>query len=227
MVVRFATDLQTPFARERLEPYRSNSGTDLEMLTNYFWNIDLAKALVPAMHAVEAALRNTLHTTLSTHFASDMWFYENEVLESNQLRDFAFALGKVAKKPKPWSGRIVAELNFGFWTSLLNAPYEQRIWQPNGYALLFTAFPAAVGVSRKVISDRFTEIKDLRNRVFHHEPVWHRQKLLQDHAHIHQALGWIHPALHQGIHVVDDFTDVHQHGRLRVYNRLHSFLGGP
>ncbi len=118
-------------------------------------------------------------------------------------------------------------MNFGFWASLLNAPYEQRIWHPNSYALLFTAFPNAVGMTRKQISDRFTAIKDLRNRVFHHEPIWYRPNLAQEHANILQAVRWISPPLNRGIQVVDSFADVHRHGRVLVYNRLHRFLGGP
>lgn len=194
------------------------------MLTNYFWNMELAEALVPSMHAVEVALRNTLHATLADHYTTDLWFYEDEVLESNQLRDFAYALGKMTKKPKPWSGRIVAELSFGFWTSLLNAPYEQRMWQPNGYVLLFRAFPNAVGLSRKQISDRFTAIKDLRNRVFHHEPIWYRPNLQQEHADTHQAIEWISPTLHRAINAVDTFPAA-LNGRADIETNLKTHLG--
>lgn len=205
MGIPFSMDLTRPLSHERLGKYRPVGGSDLQMLTNYFWNIKLAETLVPCLHLVEVALRNTIHTTLSHHFGTDMWFYENELLESNQMRDFAFALGKVSKKSKPWPGRIVAELNFHFWISLLNAPYEQRLWQPDGYALLFVAFPSAEGWSRKQISDRFTAIKELRNWAFHHEPIWNRPNLKQEHMDIYQAIEWISPSLHHAVQAVDTF----------------------
>ena len=49
-------------SQDRLEAYRSPGGNDLEMLTNYFWNIDLVEALVPCMHAVElpSAIASTM-----------------------------------------------------------------------------------------------------------------------------------------------------------------------
>lgn len=226
MVAPFVADLRLSLSQERLDTYRPSGGSDLEMLTNYFWNIELAEALVPSMHAVEVALRNTLHATLSTHYANDMWFYEDEVLEPYQLRDFATALGKVSKKSKPWPGRIVAELNFGFWASLLNAPYEQRIWRPTNYALLFTAFPGAVGMSRKQVSDRFTAIKDLRNRVFHHEPIWYRPSLGQEHADTLEAVEWISPTLYKAIQAVDNFRTT-LGARADVENALKVHLGIP
>lgn len=43
------------------------------MLANYFWNMDLAKALFPALHAVEVALRNTVHTTLTNRYRTQEW----------------------------------------------------------------------------------------------------------------------------------------------------------
>jgi hypothetical protein len=58
---QFVAELYLALSQDRLEAYRSPGGSDLEMLTNYFWNIDLVEALAPCMHAVELALRNSLH----------------------------------------------------------------------------------------------------------------------------------------------------------------------
>lgn len=226
MVEGFVADLDLSLSWIRLETYRPAGGSDLEMLTNYFWNIDLAAALLPCMHAVEVALRNTIHAALRSQFASDLWFYKEELLEPNQLRDFASALGKVAKRPQPLAGRVVAELGFGFWTSLLNAPYEQRLWQPDGYALLFAAFPHAQGMSRKQISDRFTAIKDLRNRAFHHEPIWYRPTLRQEHLETYEAVGWISPTLQRAIEAVDTFPTTLD-SRATVHADLKRHLGIP
>lgn len=47
--------------------------------------MELARALSPALHGVELALRNSIHTTLSTRYANEMWFYIPGVLEPGQL----------------------------------------------------------------------------------------------------------------------------------------------
>lgn len=202
MVSQMVSDLYFPLSKERLEAYRPAGSGDLDMLTNYFWNIDLAEALVPSLHAVELAVRNSIHAVMTGHHGTDMWFYKQGALQPAQLGEFARALGKVAKNPRP--GRIVAELNFGFWVTLLSGPYEQPLWQPGGYALLKAAFPHA-SASRKQIHERFNAIRELRNRVFHYEAIWNRPNLLGEHADIHEAIRWISPTLHSAVHAVDNF----------------------
>lgn len=226
MVATFVADLHDCLSRPRLEAYRPRpNGTDLEMLTNYFWNIDLAEALVPCLHAADLALRNTLDRTLSAHFGTDLWFYEREFLESGQLAEFARALGKVAKKPQPRAGRIVAELNFGFWTAIISAPYDD-FWKQQGYGLFYTAFPHAIGVAYRHVCAHFVEIKNLRNRIAHYEAIWYRPNLAQEHTNIHRAIQWINPTLGQAILAVDSFQTVFN-GRAQVEAELKVHLGIP
>ena len=47
MVSRFVSEHKLPISEIRLERYRPDKGTDLEMVVNYFWNIELSKALYP------------------------------------------------------------------------------------------------------------------------------------------------------------------------------------
>jgi len=213
------------------------------MIVNYFWNIDLAEALVPSLHSFEVAVRNAIHNAMTGAYGTDMWFFEEGVLEPQQLKDFATAYGRVYKKPAPISGRIVAQLMFGFWTSLLNAPYEQRIWSPNNYRTLYVAFPYATQASgarltRLHIHDRLQMINEFRNRVFHYERLyeWNYTKgnprlvnirtADQDHAAIHDALKWLSPTLHEAIHAVDNFTNA-WNSRSQVERDIKLRLGLP
>lgn len=198
--------------------------TDLDMLTNYFWNIDLAEALVPCFHGVELALRNSIHREFTKAYGTDMWFYQPEVLDSGGLEKLSDALRKAAARPPLTSGKLVAAFTFGFWVSLLSSRYEKQYWQPDGFSRLKAVFPDAPGVGRHHIAKRFNEILDLRNRVFHFERVWHRPTLETEHANIHEVIGWISPTLHQAIHAVDDFPAIHK-GRSGVETRLRVHLG--
>jgi hypothetical protein len=223
VAVQLIHDLYLPLSQTRLEAYRPPTGSDLEMLTNYFWNIALAEGLVPTLHAVELALRNTIHQALATRYGTDLWFSQSGVLGSGQLIEFNTAYRRVLRKPPVTAGKLVAELNFGFWVTLLSGPYEQTLWRPNWYALLRTAFPH-VANSRKHIHDRFNAIRLLRNRVFHHEAIWHRPNLPQEHADIHAAIGWISPTLHAAIQAVDNFP-ANFGGKARVEADLKARLG--
>jgi hypothetical protein len=137
----FVDRLYQALSRERLEAYRPPKGSDLDMLTNYFWNIDLIEALVPAMHAVELALLNSIHAALTDRYATDMWFYQPGLLDSSELVQSGRALQYAARKPPLSAGTIVAALNFGFWVALLAGRYEQRVWQPEGFMLKDVVFP--------------------------------------------------------------------------------------
>jgi hypothetical protein len=226
MSSQFVAELYLALSQDRLEAYRPVGGTDLDMLTNYFWNIDLVEALVPSMHAVELALRNSLHNALTVHYGTDMWFYQPGVLESPGVINLGRALQEAAQKPPLRAGKIVAALSFGFWVSLLGGKYEQRLWQPNNFALQKTVFPHASGVSQQAIARRFDAILKLRNRCFHHEGIWYRSTLPQEHNDIYEAIGWISPTLQQAILAVDDFPQVAL-GRAHVETNLKAHLGIP
>lgn len=228
MVTQFVNDLHLPLSQIRLESYRPPNGSDLDMVTRYFWDMELARALSPALHGVELALRNSINATLSNHYNSDMWFYNPGALEPGKLRQFASALDELSRRSaQPTAGRIVAELMFGFWISLLSRNYEQRLWQPNAFALMLSAFPHAGGQSIQSIRRHYNGLRTLRNRVAHYEAIWDRPTLAQDYADILTAIGWISLELHGSIQVLSDFDNVFDNGNghLAVEQRLKNHLG--
>jgi hypothetical protein len=224
VVDRFVAELYVPLSQVRLESYRHEADSDLDMLTNYFWNIDLAESLVPSLHAVELAVRNSIHATLTAHFDDELWFYKPGVLGWGQIGQLANALENLSRKrAEPTPGRIVAALTFGFWVALLSGNYERDLWQPDGFRLLHQAFPHASPASRKQVHTRLNRLRELRNRVFHHEEVWHLSHLPVLYDEIYETIGWISPVLQQAIRSVDNFPAVIA-GRAEVEANLKSLL---
>lgn len=87
---------------------------------------------------------------------------------------------------------VVAGLDFGFWTTLLDSRFEQSLWRP----ILYHAFPHYAKItgnplSRSAVEKRFNDLRDLRNRVMHHEPLFHRN-VAQDFTDISQAITWMY-----------------------------------
>lgn len=87
---------------------------------------------------------------------------------------------------------VVAGLDFGFWTTMLDSRFEQSLWR----TILYHAFPHYVGITgnpldRWAVERRFNALRDLRNRVMHHEPLFHRT-LQQDFADISEAISWMY-----------------------------------
>jgi hypothetical protein len=226
VVAQIAVNLQSSLPRVRLETYRPQGGSDLDMITNYFWDIALAEALVPALHGVELALRNSLHTELTKVYGTEMWFRRPGVLEAGQQRQLNDALVTLStRRVPPTAGQIVAELSLGFWVALLTDPYQQRLWQPRRYALLKAVFPHVSGLSRQRIHRRYNFIRlRIRNRVFHDEAIWDRPNLRRDHADIREAIRWINPTLDQAIGALDRFDRV-LNGRAQLQSDLKQALG--
>lgn len=85
MVAQFLVSLQPSISTARLRRYRSPTGDDLETAVNYLWNIQLAESLYCSLGAVEVALRNALHETLTQRFGTPAWYNQKGLLEDNQI----------------------------------------------------------------------------------------------------------------------------------------------
>ena len=93
---------------------------------------------------------------------------------------------------------------------MFKGQYERILWP----LLLSNVFPHAPRRqrSRTDISRRVDRIRRLRNRVFHHEPIWHLPDLADQHALILETIGWISPAMLAMTRLLDRFDSVYTRG---------------
>ena len=123
----FFDELSIIFSQERLDGYLGHAkcnNSKSDALIAYSWNIELSQALYPALQILEITLRNSLHQALSTIFDTDHWF-ELSFLHEKERKQVDKAKDDLRKQKKRiTSGRVVAELSFGFWTSLFDIRYE-------------------------------------------------------------------------------------------------------
>ncbi len=144
----------------------------------------LSESLYPVLQALEVTLRNSIHGAACHHFGRDDWYNDHHIIRHpNDVGALDKAKGILTRQHKALdSGRIIAELNFGFWTSLLDRRYEQVLW-PQLIKAAFPHMPKRIR-TRRVLSQRFHKVRQLRNRIFHHEPIWYWQDLPQQHEQI-------------------------------------------
>lgn len=236
MVAPYVADLETTLSPDRLRAYRPLGGDDLAMVTTHFWNTSLCQSLYASLGAIEVALRNGIHNALSAHYSRPDWYDIHDLL----LHWEAVAIGKakaeirdakraeIAQGINPvTSARVVAALSFGFWTSLLssdygNSPKGPRFWAGSPSPLLAIALPhvPVADQYRGRAHRRFDELRKLRNRVFHYEPVWNRPALLAEHAEIIDAIGWASPMLQATVVRLDRFPDEHRLGYQKSRSRI-------
>jgi hypothetical protein len=158
-------EIERAVSRERLKRYLAATSQDLDRaIFLYEQNVALSEMTFGLLHGLEVAVRNSMHDQLSVHFNTPYWF--NSAPLSNYSKDKITAAVRDAGGPHASPGKVVAELMFGFWTDLAAQRYHWALWQP----CLSTAFPN-VKVARPVIHRRLEDIRWLRNRIAHHEPI--------------------------------------------------------
>lgn len=139
-------------------------------------------------------LRNALDARLShrqhRRGRDQEWYDGPSVpLTENALKDIVQARRRAGRGSRAIPrGKIIAELGFGFWRYLLARQYRANLWPD-----LAGAFPHAPRRSMDVIEAPVKRLHQLRNRIAHHEGVWHLP-LEARHADLHTVLGAIDPA---------------------------------
>ena len=201
--------LRSALSAERLAAYATPSDVDeLDAVARYLWNGALASAMVPALHALEVTLRNNLFAaSLRVVNAEGLRYKEvscwldadPSLLYEKEQENVEQAKQLLRKGRKPLTpGRLIGKLSFGFWVSLCRTPYEQgrssgpALW-PKLTQLAFPFLPKDHRSRSKVFA-RLDELRDLRNRVFHHEPIWDRN-LDRAHSRALDTISW----LNQGV----------------------------
>lgn len=223
IISHYFTDLEAALAPDRLATYRIPGADDLETIATYFWNITLSRDLYLSLGAVEVCMRNGIHQALTNYAGSADW-YDHIPLLPREADAVNRAKGEISKSARPIiPGRVVAALQFGFWTNILSVGfgpygYGSAIWSPNNAALIRHAFPhlQAPNQNRRYVHNRFNILRLLRNRTMHHEPIFQGMTVrgqngkttypLSDlYDDIVEAISWTSPRLRDSIAAFDRF----------------------
>jgi hypothetical protein len=191
------SDLEKHFSPARIGRYQAAYGGDASKATiAYPHNMLLAEAMVPLLNVIEIAIRNGIHQRLTVLYGRADWWELWTALPmfSWQNREIAGAKAKLLRRKETSTpDKIVAELTFGFWSSLFNTHFQSELWK--SLRLVFPRCPKPQR-QRHTISSALNQIRDLRNRVFHHEPLlWLTPSLIEQHALGIQTISWLDPNL--------------------------------
>jgi abortive infection bacteriophage resistance protein len=186
------TEVIKAFSPTRLSPYRNNNSSDAETLAAYKKNVQLSMALYPILQQFEIVFRNQLEQILITDHGTH-WYTASSfinTLDSWAKNELQKTVSKLTKNNNTThSGAVVSESTFGFWTALLGIHYNQTIW----FLHSKTLFPYTPIRDIKKIRTDLKSIRNLRNHIAHHEPIWHDKDLFVKYQTIIQLLGWMNP----------------------------------
>ena len=213
-------DAERYFSPERIASFRSKIHTDEDAISLYTFNIELSQSLYTPLSILEVCLRNSVHMQMVRKFGQLDWY--ESIGKVKALRPLVSRVNQAKKsgavtstqKESIASGKVVAEFNFGFWTSLFEQPYELELWSN-----LKHCFPHLEKSKRKrtTIDGALQPIRLLRNRVYHYEAIcWNLTRLNETHLAINDLILWMDPTLQTWLTQVDTFPAVLAQVRYRV-----------
>lgn len=185
---------------ERLNSYAPifQHSNDVELVGAYLWNIQVCSALYPLLTAAEVTLRNSIDTAL-TNDIGRFWWKRNRLhyksftpggtepfAVSAIKSNFSKAANQVRKdkssrysirNARPTHHEVIAKTEFSTWEFILDSEFmgSNLIWPANLGAVFKGTWPTS-SAARTLSSTRdlVKTVREFRNRVSHHEPVWKR-----------------------------------------------------
>lgn len=177
--------LEKTLSRPRMKRYfdaASHGGfRGMDAVQLYAWNAEVAGALWGPLHIYEVVLRNAVSEALTNVYGPN-WPWDRTFELSlgsptgggrtyNPRRD----LQKTRDHARGKIGKIIPEMKFVFWQKMFTSRHDERLWKDH----LESVFPNMESfqdykLKRAEIYNNVDKIRELRNRIAHHEPIFMR-----------------------------------------------------
>lgn len=177
----------------RFTTYLKHANNDrLVALHLYQWNIEVSAALIVPLHLVEVSLRNAVVEILEAVHTHN-WPWNQGFIRRlpNPLKGYSPQRNLVDEAQRHSSmGKVVAELKFVFWQKMFTARHDERLWNHH-LRRVFPNAPSSMTVAqlREQIYADVEIIRQLRNRIAHHEPIFTRD-LAQEYRCMLKIITW-------------------------------------
>ena len=165
------SNIQKSISEPRFARYLQSSNGSIEhSLELYIFNCRLCEAIYTPVNILEITLRNNFQRILSKIYGDD--WYDNifdKLLDKEQNKISEVKTRLIDTNKIVNGNNRVSTLSLAFWVSLLGGGYENDLWRP----CFYYAFPnSPKPFTRRDIARKLSRIKDLRNRIAHHEPIY-------------------------------------------------------
>ena len=156
----------------------------LKALQLYHWNAQISAAFLFPLHVFEIAIRNAVANAAASFYRTDEWpwsiAFETSLPTTRSARKFSPRRELIGtrdwhSRPEQTTGKVISELKFAFWVSMYTGRHDGRLWN----AYLRREYPnippdLSVTQGRDNIHLTADKVRDLRNRIAHHEPIFSR-----------------------------------------------------
>ncbi|MDY7580139.1 hypothetical protein RGU70_17655, partial [Herbaspirillum sp. RTI4] len=155
-------------------------------LALYRWNSEISGAFLTPLEICSVVLRNAISEAIEAKYGARWpWASGFERTLPNPHNGYSPRQDLFSQRNKFTStGKIIPELKLAFWSQMLTARHDQRLWTP----LLFQVFPniqpgLTVAQARVAMYNDMEQLRKFRNRIAHHEPIF-KAPLMQNMAAI-------------------------------------------
>lgn len=194
----------------RFARYLAETNSDaVAALELYKWNLDVSCSLLAPLHVCEVTIRNAIAEAIELTYGTS-WYQEESFrisLSDPRAPHFSPRRELITQRSRhTTSGKIIADMKFAFWQNMFTARHDGPIWN----AHLRTALPntdpnLSVQDLRRTAYHAMDTIRDLRNRIAHHEPIFARN--IQDEFDlIKTVIGWRNSAAKGWVEKIESVT---------------------
>lgn len=237
MKSKFYESLEHSISQSRLSTYKQDDYKEIDILTSYVLNAKISQNFYFLLQNLEVSLRNAIYYSYKKHYPTKDFFYLHESNSFNRYKSkkeihsrecWKMLCGvkyKLRHLQCLTDGKVIAELNFGFWTELLTSTDSKYI---NLWRTIFSdVFPnyemqSSIDHDKHLIGAKIDNIRNFRNRIFHYEPIYNQNNLQDMHAEIFDILGWLNKDMKILNELFDEFKHI-ETDRKRIFNILEKF----
>lgn len=150
----------------------------------YAWNTQVSAALLHPLSVCEVVIRNAASDALERQYGANWPWHPGLLRNLPSPRPPVFNPSWELQRAKNMAastaggattGRVIAELKFKFWETMFTGRFDRTLWN----AHLLTVLPnMAAGTPIPTLRSRvhydLVDLRNLRNRIAHHEPIFTR-----------------------------------------------------
>jgi hypothetical protein len=178
-ILKIISNISTP----RIKTYEDLGfkENDEEVLFAYFSIQEISSHFFVPLQVLEIGLRNSIHNALKKHFSKkwpeQKWY---DIVQLSDISKQTLISAKAATEKKCGADYsdddLISNITFGFWVYMLDEQHRDPK-NPHSFwnQISGTVFP---GKGAKKIKEIFVILKQvnlIRNRLYHHEPVWKKK----------------------------------------------------
>lgn len=171
---------------------RIQSDNDSAALVLYAWNAKVSSALLAPLHICEVVIRNTVSDALEVLYGN-RWPWSptfERSLPDPQLGYSPRRDLQSARRSARTAGKVIPELKFVFWQKMFTGRHDNRIWDHHLYRVMPNLnLSQSVQMLRHSVYQDLEQLRMLRNRIAHHEPIFSRN-LANDYKKIHDLVAY-------------------------------------